>query len=156
MASTLFRTTETVTGEGGEIKSHKEVATIKSTGEPMFFKHYVDDISKLYRLGFSRGVLDQFLSMMDYDGNVQLNLSIRKQIAEKLEVSVQSVRNSTTKLKREGVIFQIEENHFVVNPELFAKGKWSEVTKQREAFSKLTMTVQYTKGKRVVKTEANL
>lgn len=146
----LERTTE-IDYETGEIKSETSTSSQNYGKEPPYIKLYIDDLTTVLKIpNAQRNVLDLMLRKLDYEGYIALSTRYKKEMAKKLEISDQSLRNNISKLVKTGVIRSSSYGEYMVNPHLFARGEWKNIVEQRRQF---TMTITYSKeGKRVINT----
>jgi len=123
-----------VNSETGElIDMYREVSYNINT-EPNFIKLYTDDISRLLGLTkFEMNVMYYLAKNTNYANRVQLTPRLKKEIIEGLETSNASINNAITKIKKAGLIFAVEgyRGEYLLNPENFGKGKWTDIAKIR-------------------------
>lgn len=107
--------------------------------EPNYLKLYIDDLGLLNKLsGGETRALIHIAAIANYDGEVVLPLVIKKRIAENSGIKVQSISDILTKLIKKGILKRIDKTLYLLNPDLFAKGKWREIREQRKAFQSIT------------------
>jgi hypothetical protein len=152
--STHIEKIETITNDiTGELLSiTKEVTDINQLpAEPNYLKLYIDDLGLLNKLsgGETRALL-QIAAIANYEGEVVLPLAIKKRIAEKAGVKVNSISDTITKLIAKGILKRVDMTLYILNPELFAKGKWKDIREQRKIFQ--AITTYYPTGKKVTET----
>lgn len=137
----------------GELLAATTITTDINTipTEPNYLKLYIDDLGLLNKLSGSEVVaLIHIAAIANYDGQVCLPLLVKKEIAEKAGVKVQAVNNATVKLTSKGILKRIGTAVYLLNPDLFAKGKWREIRELRKAFR--YVTTYYPNGNKVVET----
>ncbi|HGO6848059.1 TPA: hypothetical protein ACK80Q_003100, partial [Legionella pneumophila] len=78
---------------------------------------------------------------MDYEGIITLTKSSRERLAEQVGVKETAVRNQITKLCQKGILRRVGTGEFEANPNLFARGDWSDIYKRRRDF-KLVITYE--------------
>lgn len=134
--------TESLTNElTGELLSlTKEVTDINTIPvEPNYLKLYIEDLGLLKKLSGSEiNILLYVAAQADYSGEVHLPLLVKGRVAESVGVKVQAVNNAIVKLSAKGLIKRIGTSVYILNPDLFAKGKWRDIREQRKAFQSIT------------------
>lgn len=128
----------------GEILANvSNFTTIQSEAEPDFVKLYLSDVVKLNDLPKSYGgILHELLKCMTYENQIILNGYKREQIAKTLNTTQSYIYKTIAKLIELGLFLRLGNNTYLVNPNVFGKGKWSEVRKIR-------MTITYDKNGRM-------
>lgn len=107
--------------------------------EPNYLKLYIDDLGLLNKLsGGETRALIHIAAIANYDGEVVLPLGIKKRIAENAGVKVQSISDMLTKLINKGILKRVDSTIYLLNPDLFARGKWREIRERRKAFQSIT------------------
>jgi hypothetical protein len=126
----------------GEIKTEENTNIVKIPKEPPYVKMYIDDIAKLLELTSGcRSLLYCLIKKMDYEGIITLTKSSRDRLAEQIGVKETAVRNQITQLCQKGILRRIGTGEFEANPNLFARGDWSDIHKRRKDF-KLTISYE--------------
>lgn len=129
---------KTQTGIDGNIVSLEQYKTFSFKSEPNFIKIYLDNIlyltdmpNNLSSLMFE---LLKVLTYADRGHRIILNATIKKEIASRLKISEQSLRNQIHTLKKGKILYQnpSEIGVYYVNPYLFGKGDWEDISKIRE------------------------
>lgn len=125
----------------GELLSMTTATTDINTvpTEPNYLKLYVDDLGLLNKLsGGETRALIHIAAIANYDGEVVLPLLIKKRIAEKAGVKAQAISDTIVKLISKGILKRIGAAVYMLNPDLFARGKWRVIREQRKAFQSIT------------------
>jgi hypothetical protein len=144
---------ETYDSQTGELQLQEEVTAYSVSSEPAFVKLYLDGIQAIYKLNSSNhAVLNELLKITNYGGEIILNPAVKKRICAFLNTSVGTFDNTLLTLKRADIIRQKDRGCYMVNPELFGKGPWSEVYKDRAKYKKIKMTIEYSGTKQARKT----
>lgn len=141
MSIHIEKTESVVNDLTGELLSMTTETTDVNTVpvEPNYLKLYIDDLGLLNKLsGGETRALIQIAAIANYDGEMVLPLAIKKRIAEKAGVKVNSISDTLTKLINKGIIKRLDPTLYVLNPDLFAKGKWRDIREQRKAFQSIT------------------
>ncbi|MBD8495599.1 replication/maintenance protein RepL [Pseudomonas coleopterorum] len=144
---------ETYDRETGELQLQEEVTDYSVSSEPAFVKLYLDGIQAIYKLNSSNhAFLNELLKITNYGGEIILNPAVKKRICAFLNSSIGTFDNTLLTLKRADIIRQKDRGCYMVNPELFGKGPWSEVYKDRAKYKKIKMTIEYSGAKQAKKT----
>jgi hypothetical protein len=123
--------------ETGEILT--SISETRSTipREPKYVKLYLADITYLNSLPKSiSGVLYELLQYMDYQGRIILNAGLKREIAARINTSVQHIENSLTKFSKKEILIRKDTGIYLANPWLFGRGSWEDVRAIR-------LTVEY-------------
>jgi len=149
MAKVVQITERTVVRDDGQILEDERSRVINLPSEPPFVKMYLEDISRLFDVPAGpRVVLYQLVRKMDYEGFISLTPAARKRIAESCDLSVGAFNNYLTDLCKVSILRNIGRGEYEVNPHIFAKGEWKDISKRRQSFQ---LSVIYDKnGKRTV------
>jgi hypothetical protein len=139
----FIRELETVDSSTGELLVKQTDTIIQVPAEPPYVKLYIDDISHLHNItDTGKNILFEILSMMTYGTNeIVIPPAIRKRIANKMSLSINSFNNQFSKIVSSGIIFKIEESVYRANPNLFGKGHWKDNYKLRQ--KSLQLVLQY-------------
>jgi len=125
----------------GELLSMTTATTDINTvpTEPNYLKLYIDDLGLLNKLsGGETRALIHIAAIANYDGEIVLPLVIKKRIAEKACVKVQAISDTIVKLIKKGILKRVDKTLYLLNPDLFAKGKWRDIREQRKTFQSIT------------------
>ena len=126
----------------GEITTEESKNVIRLPKEPPYVKMYIDDLAKILELTSGcRSLLYFLIKKMDYEGIITLTKSSRERLAQQVGVKETAVRNQITKLCQKGILRRVGTGEFEANPNLFARGDWSEIYKRRRDF-KLVITYE--------------
>ncbi len=120
--------------------------------EPPYIKLYTDDLGDLFGLSLSASnVLLCLVSMADYAGEVVVTKGVKERIAIRIgakltktgKPSLSAVNNALTDMIKAGIINRVGDagsGIYMLNPNLFARGKWRDIYRQRKSFR---MTITY-------------
>jgi len=135
----------------GEVKQKNTTQISKMPVEPPFVKLYIDDVIKLKDLpkGNSK-LLYQLVRLLNYEGQVILNGSIKNIIAERLGIKKQSIDNILNNLVKKDIIKRYATGIYLLNPSLFAKGEWSDIRKLRNKYIELNIKYMETGEKEII------
>jgi sulfur transfer complex TusBCD TusB component (DsrH family) len=137
----------------GELLSMTTATTDINTAptEPNYLKLYIDDLGLLNKLsGGETRALIHIAALANYDGEVVLPLLIKKRIAEKAGVKVQAISDTIVKLIKKGILKRVGATVYLLNPDLFARGKWREIRERRKTFQ--SVTTYYPNGEKTIET----
>jgi len=116
--------------ETGEVK--KETTILRIPQEPAFVKLYLDDI--LYYHDMPRGlnpILQILLKNMNWENRLILNGSLKKRMAESINLSVASIDKAITQLVKGNILIREDKGIYLFNPYLFGKGNWENIQEIR-------------------------
>lgn len=137
----LIQQTEVTTvDDDGVFKQKTETRVFTFPKEPPYIKMYLQDIEKLYTLpeGTHR-VLFELLKKLDYEGQINLNISVKRKIVENIGwKTVGSLDNYISlHLMKKDIFKKIDTGVFAPNPNLFGRGDWKEIYQRREGWIKV-------------------
>lgn len=142
-AKIIRETTSThVDNETGEITRQSHTNVLQLPKEPPYVKLYLEDVAVLNNLpkGAS-SLMHELLRQMNYEGMINLNSTVKKTIAKRLETTIQVIDNQMSKMVKNQVFFREGRGVIRPNPYIFGKGDWKDIYKQRNAW----ITVNYDK-----------
>lgn len=121
--------------EDGRMVHETRIQESRIPAEPDFVKMYTEDIANLNHIkGHKRDVLAFMASVMDYNNVAVVSPPMRRRWASELGVSMSTINNAVSALKKEGHILSDGHGEYTVNPSLFAKGEWKNTVKRRESY----------------------
>lgn len=152
MANAVYQSTEThVNHETGEVTRTVSNNVRRISPEPEYVKMYIADLGNL--MGLSAGekrLLLELVGRMGFTGEISLNATSRKRIAERCGMTSGAFRNALSSLCQKEFLIRVATNEFEANPIYFAKGQWATIEQRRKDFE---LRVRYGKdGKRTVYT----
>ena len=125
----------------GEVYAEISEKLFNIPSEPPFVKLYVQDIVKLNNLPKGNsGVLYELIKVVDYQNEINLNPRIKQRICSILNIKPSSLNNAISKLLKKNIICRLGRGSYFLNPNLFAKGSWSDIRKMRDKYLNLTIT----------------
>lgn len=162
MADQIISKIHQVTDADG--RTHIEQVTVfkKKGNEPAFVKMYLEFAAHLRFLNArERDVLSELLIRMDYENKVSIPGAVRKEICRSIELyrrhkvdrwsgkeeyafdeqgrrlpSVNALNGHIKKLADHNVISRLGPGLYLVNPQLFGKGKWLDIQEIRVSTAK--------------------
>ena len=130
--------------ETGEVKYEQQHITYKIKSEPDFVKVYLKDLLYLFGLAkYNIGVLLWMMQHVTYASDqyglcTALNSTLKKDMMKALGIKHQgTIDNILSELAKKDVIQRVGRGVYRLNPYLFGRGDWHDITKIR-------MMVEYT------------
>lgn len=137
---------KTVNNDTGEViieRTITEGSYRQTRDEPAFVKLYLDTVLLNKNISINRNpVLNELLKLMPYASSpvnyFALNKSIKIIIAEKTNLSLQTINNAITEFVQQKILLRIDRGLYQMNPLFFGKGDWIDIKKIRTSidFSK--------------------
>lgn len=130
------KTELTIIDQDGQIikREVNRVFKVTKETEPAYAKFYLEHIKMICSL--KRGSIDvliKLIELVEYNTNkVTLTPSHRKNIAKALGITTGSFANSLTDLKKTGILIDLEQGIFLLNPNIVAKGEWTKIKQLKE------------------------
>jgi len=116
--------------EDGVLTSSRTGAQLPK--EPPFIKLYLRDLAHMRNLPvWVSGILYELLKKMDYSNEIVLNSTVKKRMAELLDINFRSIDNALVKLVSKKIFFRLGPGVYQANPYIFGRGTWGEVEKIR-------------------------
>ena len=126
--------------ESGIIKKTQTDYTITLSAEPAYVKVYLDTV--LYLSDLPKGynsILWALLGEMSYSSKdnkyggqiIYINALMKKDIAEKLKVSLGRINNALSDLHKGKILERVGTGTYRINPHLFGKGDWKDIEEIR-------------------------
>lgn len=116
----------------GQIHTQKMVTQRKVSREPDFVKLYLDDVMKLNDIPKKKtDVLYLLLKKMNYDNEITVVASHKREMAKELDCSVINIDKTLHLLVNKGVLIRKDRGVFFANPLLFGKGSWQDIEELR-------------------------
>jgi hypothetical protein len=118
--------------DDGEVVKSLKTTTYAVEAEPAYIKLYIQDIGVLNNItGKSNEVLLEFIRHMGYNNVIPAYKPIKQMIAKKLNISLHTVDKAVKMLKKNGLFIPFARGMYIADPNLFAKGKWSDIKNLR-------------------------
>lgn len=121
-----------IENENGETVRKEEQTVYGINREPGYIKLYLDNL--LYLKDLPAGlntILLSLLKRMNYQNEVILNAGIKRIMSEEIKLSLSSINNAISKFVTAGILIRIEKGVYLLNPHLFGKGEWANISKIR-------------------------
>ncbi len=146
--------TEMVDMSSGAILSRKAdiVEEGKTVSEPQYIKLYINDLCLLANVpDAQKSLLILLLKELSYENYIQLSTRIRKRLCDELGIKSGTLRNRLNLLVKTKLLVHTGQNEYLANPEMFARGKWVDIVKNKLKFE---MVVKYgPTGERTIETK---
>jgi hypothetical protein len=129
------RIVDTSTGEllAEEISSYD----VRYENEPPYVKTYVSDIMRIQGLtGYTNNVMMEIIRTMGYNNIFAAFAPIKRVMCANLGVGMDTINKSIDNLSKAGILIRKDRGVYLVDPNLFAKGKWADI-------KKLRLTIEY-------------
>lgn len=100
--------------------------------EPDYVKLYIQDVARLNDItGEQNNVLLEFIRHMGYNNVIPTYKPIKQMIAKNLNISLHTVEKAVKTFSKKGLFISVARGLYMADPELFAKGKWSDIKNLR-------------------------
>jgi len=134
------KTVESHYSNDGELLEQHKNYVIRYENEPNYVKLYLDTV--LYISDLSKGyssILFEILKYMTYSSPnnehggqiVYFNSAMKKAIAKNLNLSIARINQAISDLNKGKILERIEVGTYRVNPYLFGKGDWQDISEIR-------------------------
>ena len=128
----------------GEIKEEQTSRTIKLPKEEDYVKLYIKHINYLNQIpeGLDT-IIYALLKRINYSNQIVINSAIKRQIAQEVGKSFNTVNQYITKLVKHDILIRIDTGVYVLNPIIYGKGQWKDILELRK---ELEIRVVYKDG----------
>jgi hypothetical protein len=121
-----------IDSETGEIITTQDIKSFAVEKEPNYVKMYIEDIGKLKNIPQSANeVLNVLVRNMSYGNMVVMIKPIKELIKEETGLKMNTINKSIQNLYKAGILIRRSRSVYIVDPTLFAKGKWEDIKKLR-------------------------
>jgi len=143
-----IKESQTINSDTGEVLS-STATSVSYSKEPDFIKLYLDDLIKISNLpAGANKTIYALLPKMNYDNEIVLSKSMKDELCQKLSIKINSFEHNLGDLVANGILMKKSNNHYLMNPNYYARGTWSDI-------SRLRMTVTYTKDGKFISVETS-
>ena len=111
--------------------------------EPSYVKVYLDKLDLLKGISYKASrCLNVLLRIMNYDNDVILTKFIKEDMCISMGVSISTFNHSMGELidNPNKIMIKASNNHYIINPEIYAKGVYKDVVAVTKKFKELTGT----------------
>ncbi len=123
---------EITDSETGEVLQTKRQEVALFEKEPPYVKIYLQDIGKLNGLNKSEQiVLNELVLNMGYANIVPSYKPVKEMIASKLKMPYNTLDKAIKQLNKKGVLLRKARGLYIMDPNLFGRGAWSDIKKIR-------------------------
>jgi hypothetical protein len=133
----------------GEVTEMESFSKRQIEREPDYVKIYLKDIIRIKDLpsGMEK-VLLSFIKCMSYTNIILTYLPVKKIIAAELDISISYVNKCIDSFIKADIFLKMDRGIYLVDPELFGRGKWENIEKIR-----LSITYDFKTGKKEIKSD---
>jgi hypothetical protein len=125
-------TKQIINHETGEIIESESLKSYVIEKEPDFIKMYISDISRLKEL--PKGMTPILVSLirnMNYNNVIVAYMPIKKMACRELGISVNYLNKAIDAFYKKGILIRLAKGIYMADPELFAKGTWTDIRELR-------------------------
>lgn len=116
----------------GEIKATRKFKNYKVDKEPPHVKIYLEDIAAINQLPPSASkVLNLLVQSMGYNNMVPMLKPFKEMICANLDIKINTLEKITSQLVEKGILHKFARGLYLLDPYLFAKGKWENIQNLR-------------------------
>jgi hypothetical protein len=131
--------------ENGEVHQREFYQSYSLGSEDDYVKIYIKHINYLSNLPSGlEGLIYELIKYMSYGNKIIVNSYIKKDIAEKLGKTFNTVNQYITKLVDNKILIREARGTYYLNPLFYGKGKWKDIIALRE---RLQVKIVYEDGK---------
>lgn len=118
--------------ETGQIIKEVTNSTRMVPKEPPHVKIYLDDIASLNSLPASCSrLLYVLITSMGYNNMVPMLKPFKEMLCSKLDMKINTLEHLVSQLNEAGVMHKFGRGLYILDPHLFAKGKWENIEQLR-------------------------
>jgi len=138
----------TKVNEQGEVIEEETIQSFEILEEDNYIKLYIKHINIIRDLPLGlEGIICELIKCMNYGNKIVVNSHIKREIAESLGKSFNTVNQYITKLVDNKILIREGRGVYYLNPMLYGKGKWKEISELRK---KLEINIQYDEDKYII------
>lgn len=135
-----LNTRQTVDRQTGEVLEESSEVVARLPREPAFIKLYLEDINLLMDVPTGPGnLLHILVKKVDFEGYISLTAGSRDRICEQVGIKRQTLANYLQTLVRKKILKSCGRGDYELNPYLFAKGEWKDISRRRDKFIQLNI-----------------
>jgi hypothetical protein len=148
---TVYENTKTTMNEHGEITKKEHNTVTRTSSEPHFIKIYFDTVLVFQELPKNiTPLVGELLRRMTYANSADkyggqliiLNPFVKQEIAEALDVKVNTIEHRLTQLVNKGIFKRVGTGAYQANPNYFGRGDWHDIKSIRATFNFNTGTIK--------------
>lgn len=123
---------KTYVDEDGVVIDEIKHETFLVDREPDYVKFYIQDIGRIKDITSTQNeVLLAFIRHMGYNNVIPTYKPIKLMVAKDLNISLNTVNKAVSEFSKKGLFIPIARGMYLADPELFGKGKWSDIKSLR-------------------------
>ena len=129
----LFSTTrEILNTDTGEIISSETLTTKMIAKEPPHVKIYLEDIARINGLPPAASkVLNLLIQNMGYNNMVPMLKPFKQVVCNSINIKMNTLEKVIKDLEKASILHRFARGLYILDPNLFAKGKWENIQKLR-------------------------
>ena len=138
-----------INAETGEISEQETKRVIKIPREEDYVKIYIKHINYLNNLpnGLDE-IIYALLKKINYQNQIVINSAIKRQIANELGKTFNTVNQYITKLVKNDILIRVDTGIYYLNPIFYGKGSWKEILELRK---ELEISIEYKENQYTIK-----
>ena len=122
----------TTLDENGNSTYRTNIKTSKVPNEPSYVKAYVEMLGMMLNVGKCEQALFLYLAnIMNYENEVNLTKRVKLEISEAIGYKINTINNALSALVNADLIAKLGGGDYIINPNIFAKGAWESIIKDR-------------------------
>lgn len=125
--------TEVIDKETGElIIQNSKSQSFLIDREPDYIKLYIEDISRLKDIpaGMNK-VLFEIIKSINYNGIVMAYMPVKQLMCSNMGITISYLNNCISEFHKKGILIRYARGVYIADPNLFAKGSWSNIQNLR-------------------------
>jgi hypothetical protein len=127
-----IREVSTIASETGEELKNSRLEVGGYESEPPYVKIYLDDIGRLQGLNKSEQlILNELVFNMGYKNVVPAYKPVKQMICQKVGMNYNTLEKALKQLHAKGILIRQARGFYVMDPNLFGRGKWQDIKKIR-------------------------
>lgn len=138
-----------INAETGEISEQETKRVIKIPREEDYVKIYIKHINYLNNLpnGLDE-IIYALLKKINYQNQIVINSAIKRQIANELGKTFNTINQYITKLVKNDILIRVDTGIYYLNPIFYGKGSWKEILELRK---ELEISIEYKENQYTIK-----
>jgi hypothetical protein len=145
-----LETEEKIDNKTGETSETKKFSKISIPKEENYIKIYIKHINYLNNLPNGLDpLIYALIKRVGYNNQIIINSSVKRQIADDIDKSFNTINQYITKLVKYKIILRKDTGIYVLNPVFYGKGSWTDIVELRES---LEINITYKEGNYTIST----
>jgi hypothetical protein len=138
-------TERTVDFSTGEVITEKSISQFKTESEPAFVKVYINNIANKLHGIKNTDIFLHLLRYMDYENRIIITKSRRTNICSFCSIKEPRFNQVLADIVDAKLFTRINKGEYMVDPNLFGRGRWSDILKMMDQFEEISYTVTINK-----------